>query len=56
MIIPKFLAEGQTIGVTAPSFGVTEPTDIIRFKHAEEKLSELGHPVRKTPNVHTADE
>jgi len=56
MIIPAFLKNGQTIGVTAPSFGVVEPTDIVRFKHAEEVLLEKGHPVRKTPNVHTADE
>jgi len=56
MIIPKFLQEGQTIGVTAPSFGVTEPADIRRFEHAEKMLKERGHPVRKTPNVHTADE
>jgi len=56
MIIPRFLSEGQTIGVTAPSFGVTEPTDLVRFEHAREKLLALGHPVRETPNVHTADE
>ena len=56
MIIPRFLREGGTIGVTAPSFGVTEPADIRRFEHAEEILRDKGHPVRKTPNVHTADE
>ena len=56
MIIPAFLKEGQTIGVTAPSFGVVEPLDIVRFEHAEEKLGKMGHPVRKTPNVHTADD
>ena len=56
MIIPKFLGEGQKIGVTAPSFGVVEPLDIVRFDHAEETLLKKGHPIRKTPNVHTADE
>ncbi len=56
MIIPKFLREGETIGVTAPSFGVTEPLDIVRFDHAKEVLLKKGHPVRETPNVHTADE
>ena len=56
MIIPRFLGEGQTIGVTAPSFGVTEPADIVRFDHAKEVLLKKGHPVRETPNVHTADE
>ena len=56
MIIPRFLRDGGTIGVTAPSFGVTEPTDIRRFDHAKEVLLERGHPVIETPNVHTADE
>ena len=56
MIIPKFLAEGQTIGVTAPSFGVVEPVDIKRFDHGKEVLLGKGHPVKETPNVHTADE
>ena len=56
MIIPRFLREKGTIGVTAPSFGVVEPADIRRFDHAEKVLLEKGHLVRKTPNVHTADE
>jgi len=56
MIIPRFLKDGQTIGVTAPSFGVVEPLDIVRFDHAKEILLKKGHPVRETPNVHTADE
>ena len=56
MIIPAFLKEGQAIGVTAPSFGVVEPLDIVRFDHAKEVLLERGHPVKETPNVHTADE
>ena len=56
MIIPPFLSAGQSIGVTAPSFGVTEPLDIKRFDHAKEKLLALGYPVKETPNVHTADE
>ena len=56
MKIPEFLRDGQTIGVTAPSFGVVEPLDIVRFDHAEEILSKKGHPIKKTPNVHTADE
>lgn len=56
MKFPKFLPEGGTIGVTAPSFGLTEPTDIARLEHAEQKLLKLGHPVKETPNVRTADE
>jgi len=56
MIIPGFLKENATIGVTAPSFGVVEPLDVVRFKHAKEVLLSKGHPVRETPNVYTADE
>ena len=56
MIIPKFLREGGTIGVTAPSYGVTDPMDIVRFDHAKEVLLSKGHPVVETPNVHTADQ
>ncbi len=56
MIIPRFLGKGQTVGVTAPSFGVVEPLDIVRFDHAKKVLLEKDHPVKETPNVHTADE
>jgi muramoyltetrapeptide carboxypeptidase LdcA involved in peptidoglycan recycling len=56
MIIPKFLKEGDLIGVTAPSFGVVDPVDIARFDHGKEKLLERGYRVLETPNVHTADE
>ena len=56
MIIPRFLKKGDAIGVTAPSFGVVEPTDIARFDHAKDKLLKRGYKVIETPNVHTADE
>lgn len=56
MIIPQFLRKGECIGVTAPSFGLTEPLDIVRLEHAEETLLKMGHPTKETPNVRTADE
>ncbi len=56
MIIPRPLRKGECIGVTAPSFGVVEPLDIKRFEHAEEILNGKGYKVRKTSNVHIADE
>ena len=56
MIIPRFLSEGESIGVTAPSFGVTDPSDIRRFSHAKDVLASRGHPVVETPDVYTADE
>ena len=56
MIIPRFLSEGESVGVTAPSFGVTDPSDIRRFSHAKDVLASRGHPVVETPDVYTADE
>ncbi len=56
MIIPRFLRKGGTIGVTAPSFGVVEPLDIVRFDHGKDALQRRGYHVKETPNVHTADE
>lgn len=56
MIIPRILADGDSIGVTAPSFGVTDPTDVARFDNAVLRLGGRGHPVIMTPDVFTADE
>lgn len=56
MIIPRFLSEGDRIGVTAPSFGVTDPTDVNRFTNAKSRLSERGYEVVETLDVYTADE
>ncbi len=56
MIFPPFLSESGKIGVTAPSFGVTDPTDVARFANARKRLLEKGHEVVETPDVYTADE
>lgn len=56
MIIPRMLSDGDSIGVTAPSFGVTDPTDVARFQNAVKRLGERGYPVVMTPDVFTADE
>lgn len=56
MIFPRMLSKGDSIGVTAPSFGVTDPTDVSRFENAVKKLEERGHHVILTPDVFTADE
>ncbi len=55
MIFPPFLASSGKIGVTAPSFGVTDPKDIARFSSAKRKLGSMGHPVVETSDVYTAD-
>ena len=51
MIRPKFLSAGDVIGVTAPSAGVSDPVDVIRFKNAGSNLEKRGYHVRFTPNV-----
>ena len=51
MIRPKFLSAGDTIAVTAPSAGVSEPVDVIRFNNARSNLEKRGYSVRFTPNV-----
>ena len=56
MKFPRFLSAGDAIGVTAPSFGVTDPTDINRFRNAIRRLEERGYRVIETPDVYTADE
>ena len=56
MIVPRFIRPGDTIGVTAPSYGLTDPADIRRLENAESKLGAMGYRVRETPDVRTADE
>ena len=53
MIRPKFLSAGDLIGVTAPSAGVSEPTDISRFENAVSNLEKRGYHVRMTSNVYS---
>ena len=55
MIFPPFLSESGKIGVTAPSCGVTDPTDKARFANARRRLAERGHDVMETSDVYTAD-
>lgn len=54
MRFPRFIAAGDRLGVTAPSFGVTEPLDIKRFENAVAKLEARGYGVVETDNVHRA--
>ena len=51
MIYPKFLNEQDTIGITAPSDGITEKTDIYRLDNAIKKFENLGYKIRETNNV-----
>ncbi len=56
MIIPKWLEEGDAVGVTATSCGITDPIKIKRFQNAKAQLEKKGHSVLFTENVFTADE
>lgn len=56
MIYPKWLEEGDFIGVTAVSDGVSEELDRKRFENGILKLEKTNHTVLTTPNVYTADE
>lgn len=56
MIFPKFLKKGDLIGVTAPSYGITDPVEQKRFKNGVKNLGERGYSVKFTDNVFTADE
>ncbi len=51
MIYPEFLKENDTIGVTAPSDGITKPAKIGAFVSATRQLKQLGYFVKETPNV-----
>ena len=53
MIVPGFIRAGDTIGVTAPSAGASEPLDRVRFMHARDRLAERGYGTVFTPNVFT---
>lgn len=52
MKYPSFLKSGDTLGVTAPSFGI-HPDDIERYEKAKQTFRSLGIEVIETPNVHT---
>ena len=56
MIFPKWIREGDTIGVTALSDGVYKETDKIRFENGKKQLESRGFEVVMTPNVFMADE
>jgi len=56
MIIPRPIRRGDTIGVTAPSAGVTDPLDLVRMLSAVSNLGARGYRVRATPNCFTSDE
>lgn len=53
MIYPKFLEINDSVGVTAPSAGITDPLKINRLNNAIKTFQKLGFNVVETNNVRT---
>ena len=51
MIYPEFIRKEDTIGVSAPSSGLTEPLRINTLNNAIKKFEEKGYKILLTPNV-----
>ncbi len=51
MIYPEFLKEKDTIGVTAPSDGITDEVKLKRLDNAIKTFEEKGFNIKETPNV-----
>ena len=56
MIYPKFLQAGGTIGVFAPSCGITDEEKIKRFKNGKKNLEKRGVNTVFTDHVFTSDD
>lgn len=55
MIIPKFLPQGGTIGITAPSFGCVSEPYASAFGNALRTFQNMGYRVRTTPDCFMND-
>ena len=51
MIYPEFLKEKDTIGVTAPSDGITDEVKLKRLDNAIKNFEDRGFIIKETPNV-----
>ncbi len=51
MIYPEFLKEKDTIGVTAPSDGITDEVKLKRLDNAIKNFNSRGFNIKETPNV-----
>ena len=54
MIYPKFIKEGDTIGVTAPSDGISKEIDLVRLNKAIKNLEDRGLKIKTTLNCYTS--
>lgn len=53
MRYPKALKDGEYIGVTAPSAGITKEVDLERLDNAKNNFEKLGYKYKETANVRT---
>ena len=51
MIYPKFLKQGNCIGVPAPSTGIFEKLDIVRYKNSKKQFEDMGYTVKLSKNI-----
>lgn len=51
MKYPEYIKKGDTIGITAPSDGITGEAKIKRFENAKNNLIKMGYKVIETSNV-----
>ena len=55
MIYPKFLKEGNTIGVPAPSAGIFEEVDKARYKNSKTQFEKLGYKIKWSENIYNSE-
>lgn len=55
MNYPENLKKGDTIGICAPSGGITKPEKIARLNQAIEQLKSMGYKVVETASVRTSN-
>ena len=53
MIYPKFLCDGDTIGVPAPSAGSSSKIDVNKFNKSKECFEELGYKLVLSDNLYS---
>lgn len=51
MRYPDFIKIGDTIGITAPSAGITKKEDWLRLDNVRNNFGSLGYKVRETEDV-----
>ena len=56
MIYPEFIKKGDTIGVSAPSNGITSDVKVRELNMAIKKLNEKGYQILEAPHVRTNED